>query len=364
MRAADWEPRIVNLKPYSDLGLAALLEHAILMQSSEEYERLAELFVGFSVIWVTFSCWWVVNTWIVNERHSKPLHSLMTYVLGFKCLNAISTCGVYATEFSGDWFPYWQLAMCASFTLYNTFTYSSFVLISKGFCITRDLITNQEASSLALIMAAVYFGFSAYTLDPSHLSVVLFLCLVLVQYFVVIYAKVTIARIRNQLVRFAISNIHVLVLPTRRKLSMMTDFACLVWVYFGTQVAVYILAFAVLPILYDNYGVVYGSSAVEESFEFMSIGLIFFLFRARYQGQYFNIELSGGQHSPQVRIAPIYKATLQNSAALLPNQQPQDAPIIIIPPVEMTASQNLYSKDWREGKLELLVGLNIGGKPE
>jgi hypothetical protein len=233
-----------------------------LMQSSEEYQRLTELFVGFSVIWITFTVWWLANTLMFNERHSKPLQSLMTYVLVCKCLFVISTCGAYATELSGEMYPYWQLSMSASFTFYNTFAYSSFVLIAKGFCITRDLITNEEASSLAFLMSAVYFGFSAYAVDPSNLSIVLLLCLGVVQYFVVVYTKSTISRIRRQLESFAVSNIYILVQPTRRKLSLMTDFECLVWVYFVTQVSVYILAVALLPWFYDNYGVLYSTSAV------------------------------------------------------------------------------------------------------
>jgi hypothetical protein len=56
----------------------------------------------------------------------------MTYVLVCKYLIVISTCGAYATELSGEMYPYLQLPMSASFTFYNTFAYSSFVLIAKG----------------------------------------------------------------------------------------------------------------------------------------------------------------------------------------------------------------------------------------
>jgi hypothetical protein len=62
------------------------------MQLSAEYQHLAELLGGYSVLWLTFTGWWVLNT-SLNERHTKPLQSLMTYALVFKCLYVISACG-------------------------------------------------------------------------------------------------------------------------------------------------------------------------------------------------------------------------------------------------------------------------------
>jgi hypothetical protein len=231
---------------------------------------------------------------------------------------------------TGDWMPYWQLSLNTSYTLYNTFTYSSFLLISKGFCVIRDLISSQEASYLALIMTAVYFGFSAYALNSS-LSVVLVLSLIVVQYCVLKYAQQSIAVLKDQLARLALSNIDVLMLPTHQKLVMMTTFSCLAWIYFVTQATVFFLAVTFFPWYYDDFQAVYSTKTMDEATQLVCVGLVFFVFRARYHGQYFNIELSNvlSQRTPA-----FYSCSFSNQSAVVPSALGEDAPVVLVLPMQ------------------------------
>lgn len=128
------------------------------------------IYTSFSVLWIIFTVWWGINTWMINAANTKSLHKMIFFVALFKTMytSFFGLSKIYCN--SEEDAAYWGLATTSSFTLYYTFIYTTLALISRGFCIIRDTLNRVEFSTIAIIMGIVYLSFSAYLIAQENLA--------------------------------------------------------------------------------------------------------------------------------------------------------------------------------------------------
>jgi hypothetical protein len=87
----------------------------------------------------------------------------MSFALVFKVLNQVFLDFMFMTCASDltTW-KYWTLAEHSTSTLFSTFLFTAFILISKGFGIARTMLDRNEVTTIALVMGIVYLTYSAY----------------------------------------------------------------------------------------------------------------------------------------------------------------------------------------------------------
>lgn len=225
--------------------------------------------------------------------------------------------------------PYWSLAITSTFTLYNTFIYTTLILISKGFCITREFLERGEVTIVAMTMGAVYLGFSAFMIEQEKMIPLLVIMLTVLFYLTAKFTKSIIVALDYRRRDLIINNARPMVPSIIRKIRMMKAFLFFVYFYFTEQLMTKFLNSIGLVFDSCKYNLVI--ETVAEMTDIMSILGIFFIFRARDLGNYFYInELpSNLQHQP---IAPFLEAKIPMAteySQIIPGH-----PLVILDPQE------------------------------
>ena len=157
------------------------------------------LFYGiFTGIWLCYTVMWVINTWLLNKPHSKPLHRVITFFLIFKCIYLICTC-LSMFSCKANKACYWDMATTSTYTIYNTFLLTNLLLISKGFNIIREYLDRSELTFMAIMMGGIYLSFSAYTINKSKLILILLIVLCILTYFYLNFTNLNIRKLENRL---------------------------------------------------------------------------------------------------------------------------------------------------------------------
>ena len=112
---------------------------------------------------------------------------------------------------------YLYLAKCSTYTLYYTFLFTLFLLVSKGYCVTRYGLFRQEVTVVAVVMGAVYLSYSAYTLDPDNLYPLIFLVMAAVFFTTARYTLATIKTVRVHVANLQQANVLDLLRPVLQK---------------------------------------------------------------------------------------------------------------------------------------------------
>jgi hypothetical protein len=295
----------------------------------EWYATYAQVFSSLSLCWLSLTAWWLLNTWYWNERHAQPLHKIMSFVLVFKTLHLSFTTGLFVVGLAGPTLPLLILAMSTAYTLYITFVFLTFILIAKGFSLCRSLIDANELKLVGIAMCAVYLGFSVYMADPGGLSLLLLAMLLVLYYTILASTQQSIEVINIQLIWLATSEIPEMMRPVRLKLQMLSSFSVLMRLFFVSQVLINGLVSFGFPLVVEAQSSFYlWADVLEETFELVCLTWIFFMFRAKYRGQYFFLAGFNVRVDPHHRQVPL----IQASAASGLNQRNSDLPVVFVPP--------------------------------
>jgi len=298
------------------------------METCPELWNYTQLFATLSIFWTFLTAWWLLNTWYWNSRNSKPLQKIMSLILGFKTLHLAFTSILFAICLKGPSLPYWTMAMSSTYTLYNTFVFVTFILIGKGFSITRQLADRSELIVVTMTMCAIYLGFSAYMADPGGLSLLMLVMLSLLYYMTSVCTQRSITQIKHQLLWLASSEIPEMIRPARQKLKMMSTFSALMSLFFISQILINLIVSYGLPFIFEvQSGFYMWADAAEESLELMCLAWIFIVFRSKYHGQYFSIAVFDIPSESRARIPLVHAST----ACKLEETQ-LESPIVFIAP--------------------------------
>lgn len=282
-------------------------------------------YLGFGLMWLGFIIWWIVNNYFINRRHLKPLHKFMNFIIFCKCIECFCIMGLILNQTGAE---YWTIAVTSMITIYKTFTYTSLVLASKGFCVISDILRRRELSIVALVMGSVYLIYSAYFIDPSLVSILL-LCMILSLFYITTkYTLENIKLLQTRQTALIESNIQNLLAPIQAKISLLNCFLRLCYFYFIEQFVMELIYIIVYLSQGDTSSFFVSMVFFEEAFEFIGICGILFLLRPKGNMQYFDINLIE-PNQPSRPLAPIYEATLPDS---LPSVVVPNKPILLLAP--------------------------------
>ena len=96
--------------------------------------------------------------------------------------------------------------------------------MSKGLSLTRDYLERNEISLIALIMGAIYLGFSAYTINTDNLKPVVILMLCILWYNIHKNSARVIETLNQRYTMMRLNNLHRTLQATNSKISMMKLF--------------------------------------------------------------------------------------------------------------------------------------------
>lgn len=308
-----------------------------MVKDCELYQDLAYFFVVMSALWVVVAFWWCCATYGFSRAHTRPLHRIVVFVVLFKALYDIFTAAIFTTcPFEGSKAEYLSLAISSSFTLFYTFLYTLFLLISKGYCVTRYLLDRSEVTVVAVTMGAVYLGYSAYTIEPSQLFPLV--CCLIIVVFIVIgrYGLATIKLLKQQIRNLMRSGIQDLIQPAVRKLKMMQIFAGGFIAYFLAEFVGIIVGGIALRA--DQSTLSFVVFVAEEICETVALLVLLWTFRPRYHGELSTLPLLDSATEVH-RIPPLftYKVTSEDLSSL--SSLSDTTPILILPPVPVSASE-------------------------
>ena len=297
------------------------------MEECGDAQRSLFYFISGGV-WGLFEVFWMVNTLATNQQHTKPLQRIMGFVLFFKFLHNMFLGSLTSSCPDSGAYPYWGLATTSTYTLYNTFIYTTLILISKGFGITRDILERGEVTVVAMTMGAVYLGFSAYMIQQLQLSPLLIIILGVLFYLCQKFCSSNIRALKLRYNFLVSTNVRAMLPPIREKLRMMKVFQACIYFYYIEQL--FTLIFLEIGAeLVANPGKPYwlGITVWGDSAEFLTLFLIYWTFRSRDHGQYFNLsEVVDDQ--PVLNYVPFYKSQPKLSSGS-PNHE---LPLLLLPP--------------------------------
>lgn len=293
------------------------------------YRSLGYYFLIMSAAWVLIMVWWCSAAYGWSRSHSRPLHRLAVFVVFFKLLYDIFTaCILFTCPFKGDKTEYISLAISSSFTLFYTFLYTLFLLLSKGYCVTRYVLIRSEVTVVAILMGAVYLGYSAYTIQPNELFPLL--CCLILAVFCVIgkYGLLTVKSLKRQISSLERSGIQDLIRPARRKLRMMSVFTgCFVFYFFIELVSIIVEISAEAA---ANSILAFMTFIIEETCETGILLVLLWTFRPKFHGELSTIPLldSGSEVHP---IPPLltFKITHEDLTSI--STLPDTAPVLVLP---------------------------------
>ena len=282
-------------------------------------------YLGFGGLWFSFIVWWIINNYWINKRFLKPLHKFMNFILVCKCVECFCIMGLILNRTGAE---YWTIAVTSMITIYKTFTYTSIVLASKGFCVISDVLRRRELSIVALVMGSVYLIYSAYFIDPSLVSILL-LCMILSLFYITTkYTLENIKLLRTRQQALTESNVQNLLAPIQAKISLLSCFLRLCYFYFVEQFVVELIYIIVVLSKGDSNPFYVTMVYFEEIFEFIGICGILYLLRPKSSMQYFDMNLIE-PNMPHRPLAPIYEATVPET---LPCPVTANKPMLLIAP--------------------------------
>lgn len=301
-------------------------------------------FGAFALCWAVFGVWWISNTYFTNSSYTRPLQKIMCFVVLFKLLNEVFiACSLASSSSLAK--TYWGLAYTSTFTLYNTFVYTSLILISKGFCITRDLLERSEVTVVAMTMGGVYLGFSAYMMNPAQLFILPLVMLSVLFYLVVHYTLGCLRALTSRYQGLLNSDIEAMLEPVNAKIKLFKNFLSAVCFFFLSQLLVTCVLQAEVAFLVPSMPSAYyiAVNLGEEFCETAALIVIFVLFRSKYHGLFATLQQIGTGMQVQP-VAPLINAQVPEGYPLDLWRIPNDIPVVVYPPQDFNSEypyQNL-----------------------
>eukprot|EP00359_Climacostomum_virens_P003463 CAMPEP_0204908224 /NCGR_PEP_ID=MMETSP1397-20131031/7212_1 /ASSEMBLY_ACC=CAM_ASM_000891 /TAXON_ID=49980 /ORGANISM="Climacostomum Climacostomum virens, Strain Stock W-24" /LENGTH=249 /DNA_ID=CAMNT_0052077661 /DNA_START=132 /DNA_END=878 /DNA_ORIENTATION=+ len=224
---------------------------------------------------------------------------------------------------------YWQIAMNTCFTLFNTFGYTSLLLISKGFGLTQTALSRSDVTVTSMTMGVVYLCFSAIMLSPDRLLLLWFIMLLSLFYFIVRNSLHNLQILRGRLLELMRHELPYESLKMR--VSMMTRFLIFVYAFFLSQLFVAIIFNLALSIDsgLNDIEFLTGNIILQSSI-LLSLTPMFYTFRARDLGLTYTESLNS---LSQCQVAPVFIAKVNFSDDTSTDlNEDKDAPVVLLPP--------------------------------
>ena len=300
--------------------------------------------IASMVVWFSGTAWWIINCRYINQRYTKPIHLILSCALVFRSIEEFFSY-LILTYCASSYSQYYDLGLSSAYTLYNTFLYTLFLLVSKGLSLTRDYLERNEISIIALTMGVIYLGFSAYTIDRENLKVVLMLMLGVLGYTVYTNSSKVISTLRHRYQMMRANNLTGTLEAIKTKISMLRLFRLLIGGLCGSQL-VCVAADFVIGLFADiereceeiECGII--MEGVMDFTQMVGVLGVCVVFMPRYRGAFFEIAEFDNENEMR-EITPMYEAVLPPGTGSVDSEKPL---VLVKPSGEALGMDNVYNR--------------------
>ncbi|OMJ74652.1 hypothetical protein SteCoe_26362 [Stentor coeruleus] len=274
------------------------------LYNSTESKIYAVSALVYLIIWSI----WHINSKYLNSQFVNSLHKLLAFTLALKFFLELSSFLVSYTCQNTEMWRYWVLFEGSLFCLYNTSWYMALILISNGFCLTRENFETNEIHTMIISCGAIYIIHSLCLLQESYSEVLLFIMLIVLRRFALSWLEKVKGILKGRINMMERNRLATSLQSTKLKLSMINTFAWLLQFYFAAEILV-VGVFLIIEVL--KYGLDYITyfKIIDEVIELIGFGATCLIFFPKFRGQYFDLEEYETGHEFR-EITPMYEANV------------------------------------------------------
>ncbi|PHJ21345.1 transmembrane protein [Cystoisospora suis] len=256
--------------------------------------------LAFIPLWGGLALLWYLVCNYVSRFDVSPLHRLLLLPPVLKTAFLVTAFGFYAQcpDYLGNSTQYIMMAYMGLNTIFNTIFYGIFLLLAKGFMITREVFGRKESLSLALLVSLVYIITSVNQVEEAETLPALILLYVALLGSILTSAGRNIRHLQLRLAYVQMVRVHDWEAALNVKLWMLRSLYRVATAFFLLQISQKIILFEVFD--RQDFSEIVGT--VLEWLCFVALALIF---RPREQILFFSLM----QHTPETyTILPMYSA--------------------------------------------------------
>lgn len=312
-----------------------------------ELHFLVRVFAGSTAvtptqIWAVFLVAWVCNNSYWNARSVRFSHKLLTFVLVFKAIGVYCSFSLYnSCPFERVTAGLLELVQNQFRTLYETAYLSLLLVLCKGFLVTREVPSRTEFNHLAVLASTVYVTVSAYNIMGEQIGLMVFAMYAALWIHCTYYSLGVCRVVINRLALSRRNRVPDLITAWQAKKTLFLTFAAVAQFYFFGELTVHLIirdwSFGQL----SGYNVVGVNVSVHEGLELLVLGVIFFLFRARPRGPFF--EVMGEEQAPP-RQTTHYHTDYFVTVGSVETETQVGTPVVIVNPGELWESEYPFAK--------------------
>lgn len=240
-----------------------------------------------SLIWLGVVITWYSSSRYYNSSYVNALHKMIEATVFIKFLEVFFSFMARVSCDSLTFHEYWSLAYSCTFCLCNTFIFVTFLLISKGFCYTREYFDREEVNGIALTTGGIYIIFSIYLME---LSWIVILVLATVGYMwnrINKNSREMMTSLKDKIENMTRSNLVNTLPAVKEKLSMIQKFSNIFQIYMILFVFTYVWNWY-LEVKEDFDKMVF-LVTVSEANDLFGIVATCMIFWPKFRGQYFDL---------------------------------------------------------------------------
>ncbi|OMJ73094.1 hypothetical protein SteCoe_28296 [Stentor coeruleus] len=275
----------------------------------EEYTSTIKIITISLILWGLGIILWVYNNSHINSAHAELFHKFSTAILIFKALNLTAHMLIYTfcpfekivTE------EILELFKKQTRSLYETAFFAYLLLLSKGWLLVMNTMDRKEFNYLIIVVIIIYIFDSALNIIGYGIGSATMVMYLLVITHYIGFAMQTIKSLNSQLQVMRETGMDLLIPVTKNKRFLFMILCSLTCGYFIEEYLVYI-NFEGMDDPYSklDYQTISMSCFFHEIIEMVSIGGIFYLYRARNMGRFFSVEFDS---RPSFRrVLPFYES--------------------------------------------------------
>jgi len=192
-------------------------------------------------------------------------------------------------------------------SLYETSFFAFLILLSKGWHLVLNSMGRKEFNYFIVLIILIYIFDSASNIIGSDLNGVALLLYVSIIIHIVVYSSGTIRLLRTQLEVMREAGMEMLFPISNKKKKLFLGFLGLIALYFGGEFFFHFwLYWRVLHLKYSWLTIVALINGSHELLEILVISGIFYIYRARDMGRFFNVDFESRANSR--RVLPFYES--------------------------------------------------------
>jgi hypothetical protein len=275
----------------------------------EEYTATLAILTLTFILWGVGVFLWIHNNSRTNSAYAELFHKFSTTILIFKVLNLFANlmklgfCHI-DTDVTQEFL---DLLNKQTRSLYETAFFAYIILLSKGWSLVMNIMDRKEFNYLIIVIIIIYIFDSAVNIIGERIVFGVWFLYMIVVVHCFCFAFQTFKILNNQLRVVRDTGMDLLVPITKSKRLLFIAFCGFLCGYFAEEYLVH----KVFKLQYDpyvklDYETLTMFYLFHEMLEMVTIGGVFYLYRARNMGRFFTMEFDSRESFR--RVLPFYES--------------------------------------------------------